>query len=106
MSRKNSSDGRCAIQGSMADKNGAGAFQTFQKLDHDGRLNLRCWTALPGQDLDNIIDLGLRTGFGNDRLIVGHVNFFSDEGSAIQHGPCNNRIYNFLPKFPETAGIR
>ena len=84
----------------MEDKDGASAFQIFQKLDHDGRLDLRCWAALPGQDLDNIIDLGLRTWFGNDRLLVGHVKFFSDEGSVIQHGPHNNRIYNFLPKFP------
>ena len=72
-------DGRCVIQGSMADTDGSSAFQTFQKLDHDGRLDLRCWAALPGQDLDNIIDLGLRTGFGNDRLLVGHIIFFSEE---------------------------
>jgi hypothetical protein len=30
---------------------------------------------LPGHDLDNIIGLGLRTGFGNDRLRTGHVQF-------------------------------
>jgi predicted amidohydrolase YtcJ len=43
----------------MADKDGADAFQTFQKLDHDGCLDLRCWVTLPGQELDNIIGLGL-----------------------------------------------
>lgn len=68
----------------MADKDGAGAFQAFQKLDHDGRLDLRCWLTLPGHDLDNIIGLGLRTGFGNDRLRVGHVKFFSDGGMGAR----------------------
>jgi hypothetical protein len=68
----------------MADKDGARAFQTFQKLDHDDRLDLRCWVTLPGHDLDNIIGLGLRTGFGNDRLRVGHIKFFSDGGMGAR----------------------
>jgi len=68
----------------MADTDGAGAFQAFQKLDDDGRLDLRCWLTLPGHDLDNIIGLGLRTGFGNDRLRVGHVKFFSDGGMGAR----------------------
>jgi predicted amidohydrolase YtcJ len=68
----------------MADKDGASAFQTFQRLDHDGRLDLRCWVTLPGYDLDKIIGLGLRTGFGSDRLRVGHVKFFSDGGMGAR----------------------
>ena len=68
----------------MADKDGARAFQTFQKLDHAGHLDLRCWVTLSGHDLDNIIGLGLRTGFGNDRLRVGHLKFFSDGGMGAR----------------------
>jgi predicted amidohydrolase YtcJ len=68
----------------MADKDGVSAFQTFQKLDHDGRLDLRCWVTLPGHLLDNIIGLGLRTGFGNDRLRIGHIKFFSDGGMGAR----------------------
>ncbi|KPJ76324.1 MAG: hypothetical protein AMJ54_12075 [Deltaproteobacteria bacterium SG8_13] len=68
----------------MADKDGASAFQAFQTLDHGGRLDLRCWVSLPGHLLDNIIDLGLRTGFGNDRLRVGHVKFFADGGMGAR----------------------
>jgi hypothetical protein len=68
----------------MADKDGASAFQTFQKLDRDGRLALRSWVTLPGDRLDDIIGLGLRTGFGNDRLRVGHVKFFSDGGMGAR----------------------
>ena len=68
----------------MADEDGASAFQTFQKLDQEGRLDLRCWVTLPGQHLDKIIGLGFRTGFGNDRLRVGHIKFFSDGGMGAR----------------------
>ncbi len=68
----------------MADKDGASAFQTFQALDRDGRLALRSWVTLPGDRLDDIIGLGLRSGFGNDRLRVGHVKFFSDGGMGAR----------------------
>jgi hypothetical protein len=39
---------------------------------------------LPGHRLDEVIALGLRTGFGNDRLRVGHVKFFSDGGMGAR----------------------
>jgi predicted amidohydrolase YtcJ len=68
----------------MADKDGARAFQAFQRLDQKGRLDLRSWVTLPGQHLDKIIALGLRTGFGNQRLRVGHVKFFSDGGMGAR----------------------
>ena len=68
----------------MSDKDGARAFQTFQKLERDGQLDLRCWVTLPGHQLDDIIGLGLRTGFGNDKLRVGHVKYFSDGGMGAR----------------------
>jgi len=68
----------------MADRDGASAFQTFQKLDQKNRLDLRCWVTLPGEELDNIIGIGLQTGFGNDRLSVGHVKYFSDGGMGAR----------------------
>jgi predicted amidohydrolase YtcJ len=68
----------------MADKDGADAFRTFQQLDREGRLDLRSWVTLPGHRLDDIIELGLRTGFGNDRLRIGHVKFFSDGGMGAR----------------------
>lgn len=64
----------------MSDSDGARSFRTFEALDLESRLNLRCWVSLPGHRLDDIISLGLRTGFGNDRLHIGHVKFFSDGG--------------------------
>ncbi len=68
----------------MADQDGSGSFQTFQKLEQDDRLALRSWVTLPGDRLDDIIGLGLRTGFGNERLRVGHVKFFADGGMGAR----------------------
>jgi len=68
----------------MADRDGARAFQAFQRLDQDNRLALRSWVTLPGHRLEDIIGLGLRTGFGNDRLRVGHVKFFADGGMGAR----------------------
>jgi hypothetical protein len=68
----------------MADEDGARALRAFQILDREDRLDLRAWVTLPGHRLDEIIDLGLRTGFGNDRLRIGHVKYFSDGGMGAR----------------------
>nr|WP_245555036.1 amidohydrolase [Geopsychrobacter electrodiphilus] len=68
----------------MADEDGADAFRVFQELDHQGRLGLRSWVSLPGHRLDEAIALGLRTGFGNDHLRVGHVKYFADGGMGAR----------------------
>ncbi|MDX2447276.1 MAG: amidohydrolase [Desulfobacterales bacterium] len=64
----------------MNDNDGGSALQTFQELDSTNQLGLRSWVTLPGHRLDDIISSGLRTGFGNDRLRLGHVKFFTDGG--------------------------
>jgi predicted amidohydrolase YtcJ len=64
----------------MADKDGARALRAFQILDREGQLGLRSWVTQPGERLEDLIALGLATGFGNDRLRLGHVKFFSDGG--------------------------
>ncbi|MFO7713927.1 amidohydrolase [Desulfosarcina sp.] len=68
----------------MADRDGARALGAFHKLDRDDRLALRTWVTLPGDHLADIISLGLQTGFGNDRLRIGHVKFFSDGGMGAR----------------------
>ncbi|BBO74662.1 amidohydrolase [Desulfosarcina widdelii] len=68
----------------MNDKDGVSALQTFQKMDATGDLALRSWVSLPGEQLDAIIGLGLRTGFGGDRLRIGHVKYFSDGGMGAR----------------------
>ena len=64
----------------MNDADGARAFGAFQRLRQNGRLDLRCAVALSGEQLDEAVALGLRTGFGDDRLRIGHVKFFADGG--------------------------
>lgn len=64
----------------MDDTDGATALNTFSRLEEEGKLGLRCWTTLPGHQLDNIIGLGLRTGLGSDNLRIGHIKYFADGG--------------------------
>ena len=68
----------------MADQDGACALRAFQQLEQDRALALRTWVTLPGERLDEIVALGLQTGFGNARLRVGHVKFFADGGMGAR----------------------
>ncbi|MFN2355675.1 MAG: amidohydrolase, partial [Desulfopila sp.] len=68
----------------MEDRDGARSFGCFQQLEQENLLDLRCWMSLPGHQLDEIIGLGLRSGFGSDRLRIGHVKFFSDGGMGAR----------------------
>jgi predicted amidohydrolase YtcJ len=62
----------------MGGIDGLGAFRAWQRLRDLDRIPMRVWTNIPGERLDEVIALGLRTGFGDDCLRVGHVKFFSD----------------------------
>ncbi len=68
----------------MGGTDGPLAFRAYQHLQTAGELALRMWMLLPGERLDQAIDLGLRTGFGDDTLRVGHVKFFSDGGQGAR----------------------
>ncbi len=68
----------------MGGKDGQPAFRAYQRLRAADRLPMRLWMLLPGEQLDQAIALGLRTGFGDDRLRVGHVKFFSDGGQGAR----------------------
>jgi len=68
----------------MHDEDGARSFQICQQLDRQKELGLRCWMSFPGHQLDELISLGLRSGFGSDRLRIGHVKFFSDGGMGAR----------------------
>jgi predicted amidohydrolase YtcJ len=54
------------------------AFRAYQQLRTLGELALRLWMNIPLEHLDEAITLGLRTGFGDDFLQIGHVKLFSD----------------------------
>jgi predicted amidohydrolase YtcJ len=49
-----------------------------QDLDRDGRLEIRLVQSIPVAQLDAAIELGLRSGFGSDRLRIGPVKMFAD----------------------------
>jgi predicted amidohydrolase YtcJ len=60
------------------DCEGPEAFRVFQDLSATGELGQRVVMLLPYRGLDDAIKLGLRTGFGSDRLAIGPVKIFSD----------------------------
>ncbi len=62
----------------MGGADGAPAFRAYQRLRGEGELHLRLWMGIAGEQLDEAIALGLRTGFGDQSLRVGHVKFFGD----------------------------
>ena len=68
----------------MGGADGPPAFRAYQRLQAAGELTLRMWMLLPGEHLRQAIELGLRTGFGDDNLRVGHVKFFSDGGQGAR----------------------
>jgi predicted amidohydrolase YtcJ len=62
----------------MGGTDGLPAFRAYQQLQAAGDLTLRLWMDIPGERLDEAVALGLRTGFGDDTLRVGHVKLFAD----------------------------
>jgi predicted amidohydrolase YtcJ len=63
---------------------GPDTFGALQMLDAEGMLPLRVVILLPYYRLDEAIRLGLRTGFGSDRLRTGPVKMFSDGSLGSQ----------------------
>ncbi|MFH2104521.1 MAG: amidohydrolase [Chloroflexota bacterium] len=53
-------------------------FQALQFLHERGELSLRIVKSIRLADLPNAVALGLRTGFGDERLQIGSVKIFSD----------------------------
>lgn len=53
-------------------------FQALQILHARGELNLRVTKSIPWEALSHAVEIGLRTGFGDDYLRIGSVKAFSD----------------------------
>lgn len=68
----------------MGGEEGPPAFKTWQRLRDAGALKLRCWVSIPGERLEEAVSLGLRTGFGDDYLRIGHVKYFADGGMGAR----------------------
>jgi predicted amidohydrolase YtcJ len=70
-----------AVRGVTAvhDKDGwIGALRFWQSLAAEGALTLRVWQSLPAEQLDQLAELGLRSGFGDGMLRVGYLKTFMD----------------------------
>jgi predicted amidohydrolase YtcJ len=57
---------------------GPEAFRALSELEQTDELTVRVWHMLPLRVLDEAVALGLRTGYGSDRLRIGHVKMFAD----------------------------
>ncbi|MCX7669379.1 MAG: amidohydrolase, partial [Anaerolineae bacterium] len=57
---------------------GAAALRAFQALHAAGELKLRVTMQIPEENLDAAIQVGLRSGFGDEWLRIGGVKIFSD----------------------------
>lgn len=62
----------------MKGEEAAPAFKAWQRLRNADELELRCWVSIPGERLEEAVSLGLRAGFGDDYLRIGHVKYFAD----------------------------
>ncbi len=54
------------------------SFRALQTLRERGELKLRVLKNLPGELLDHILEIGLRSGFGDDLLRTGNIKVFAD----------------------------
>ncbi|GAB4485425.1 MAG: amidohydrolase [Anaerolineales bacterium] len=76
-------------------------FMALQNLDAEKRLKLRITKSIPLDLLDHAHGLGLRTGFGSDRLQIGMVKAFMD--GAL--GPRTAAMFAPYLNEPENKGI-
>ena len=54
------------------------SFKALQALEQDGLLKLRVIKSLPVESIDEVISLGLRSGFGSPHLTYRHIKAFMD----------------------------
>jgi len=76
-------------------------FMALQQLHAQGMLKLRVTKSIPLESLDHAVELGLRTGFGDDWLRIGSVKAFMD--GAL--GPHTAAMLQPYLDEPENRGI-
>jgi predicted amidohydrolase YtcJ len=61
------------------DKDGwLGALGVWQRLRDEGSLQLRVWQSLPAEQVNELAELHLRSGFGDDLVRIGFLKAFMD----------------------------
>lgn len=76
-------------------------FMALQQLHSNDKLKLRVTKSIPIEDLQHAVELGLRTGFGDDWLRIGSVKAFMD--GAL--GPRTAAMIQSYENEPENRGI-
>jgi len=73
--------------GAVHNMDGADSFEALQLLRNTGRLKIRVTQSIAKDNLDDAIDLGLSSGFGDEWLRVGPLKAFADGalGSQTAH---------------------
>ena len=75
--------------------------RVIQKLASEDKLPIRVYLGIPIELLDELVKLGLSTGFGNDMVKIGFVKILAD-GSLGGHTAALKKPYNDQP---ETRGM-
>lgn len=83
------------------DFDGPRAFSAYQLLKERGKLGLRVVKNIPVAYLQQAIELGLRTGFGDDWLRIGAIKIFAD--GAL--GPRTAALFAPYEGEPDNRGI-
>ena len=79
----------------------ASEMRVLQKLKERGMLPLRVYALIPIKYLDNLVELGLSTGFGDEKLRIGSVKILLD-GSLGGRTAALKQPYNDAP---DTKGM-
>lgn len=76
-------------------------FQALQLLREDGDLQFRVLKSIPLENIHQAVDLGLKTGFGDDFLRIGSIKAFAD--GAL--GPRTAALFQPYANDPENRGM-
>ncbi len=68
------------------DCDGSESLSDYQELLSRGKLGLRVFMMIPRENLDEVIKVGLRGGFGNEYLRLGNLKIFADGTLGSQTG--------------------
>lgn len=83
--------GVTSIQDAHVNKN---KFKAYQNMWRSGELSVRVNLYFDHELLNDIIDLGLKTGFGDDKLSVGGIKLFTDGSIGAKTAWVTNRYIN------------
>lgn len=93
--------GLTSLHDQRVEREGRQSLRLLQSLERQGRLTLRVQSNIAADYLPEAATLGLKPGFGNERLWLGHVKAFAD-------GTLGSRTASMLEPFegePENYGL-